>query len=447
MSIRLAIYQRENRPFDGLCAQLQCAGYDVFERFTESAFLDLLDEQGVDILLLDADAERTESLLDEIKASPERYTQRIMLIAEQETTLPEHLSADLHSDDIIVLPILRDDLRSRVRAIARFTSIAAESERRCRALADFGITARPNDRPASAAGDRAQILLVGPIGDQQVSLVDMLCSMATFTYAETPDQALQQLRQGRVDVTIVSSDLPQSAIRQLCREAEAIKGLADLPVLISGNPECWPNAAVASRNENIGSLRPPFQAAGLQRRIQMMARQHHLKRQLRGVLAEGVHASTVDNLTGLYSHGFLHHYLECSLEQSRERDAVLSVATCTISGLANVNDMLGYAAGDHVIGQIGKALATSCRAQDLVARSGSTRFCIVLSDTSETEARTVCERVTKILEGTVGQSSGNRLAHIHLTIGMAETVAGDTAETLIKRAFQQPTVVALREAS
>ena len=445
MSIRLAIYQRENRPFDGLCSQLQCAGYDVFERFTGSAFLDLFDEQDVDILLLDANAERTGSLLDKIKGSPARSKQQIMLIAEHGSVLPEHLSADQRIDDILVLPILRDDLRSRVRAIARLSSVTAEAERRCQALVDFGITTLPKDRLASASSDRVRILHIGPIGDQQLSLVGMLSNMATFTYAETPDQAMQQLQQDEIDVVIVNSDLPQSSFCLLCRETEAANGLTDLPILVSGDLERWPYAAMGHGTDNIGSLRTPFHAASLQRRIQVMARQHHIKRQLRGVLAGGGYASTIDHLTGLYSHGFLHHYLERSLEQCQDRETVLSIATCTIFGLSNVNEMLGYAAGDHVIGQIAKALASSCRAQDLVARVAGTRFCIVLSDTLETEARAVCERITKMMEGAIGQSNSSRLAH--LTIGMTEAIASDTAKTLVERAFQQPAVIAMREAS
>jgi diguanylate cyclase (GGDEF)-like protein len=109
--------------------------------------------------------------------------------------------------------------------------------------------------------------------------------------------------------------------------------------------------------------------------------------------------------------------------------------------------MLGYPVGDRLIAQLGKALASSCRAQDLVARACGAGFGVVLNDTSQSEARVVCRRVSEMLEEIVDQSGSNRLSHVHLTIGMAERNADDTAKTLIGRAFQQPELVALRRAS
>lgn len=446
MPIRLAVYQRENRPLDGLCAELQCAGYDVFERYTESAMLDLFRDSDVDALLLDAGANRTAPLLESIKASADTANLPVMLIAEDNPALLEHMALDVDVDDVIILPIPRDDLRSRVRNVARLASMTAELERRLNTLSDFGIN-RQNDRSEPTTVERVQLLLVGPIGDDQVPLIDMLGDTATFTYAATTDHAWHQLRQSYVDMIVVTSEAAPGDIRELCRRVKATRSLTDLPILIADDAHSSPTIETICRDENVDLIRAPVQPLIMKKRLQVMVHQHRLKRQLRGMMAAGPYVSTVDNLTGLYNRGFLYHYLERCLEENRERGGTLSVATCTISGLAKVNDMLGYPVGDQLISQLGKALASSCRAQDLVARSRGASFCVILGDTSENEARVVCQRVTEILEEIVDQSGGNRLSHIHLTIGMAERTPDDTAETLIDRAFQQPSVIALRHAS
>lgn len=164
-------------------------------------------------------------------------------------------------------------------------------------------------------------------------------------------------------------------------------------------------------------------------------------------MTNGLYALTVDHLTGLYSRGYICTYLDQSIQESRVRGIPLSVATCTISGLADVNATLGYPVGDRLIAQLGRALARSCRAQDLVARVHGASFGVVLNDTSESEAQAVCERVAKILEEIAEQTRDHRLSHVQLTIGVAEVTASDGAETLIERALQQPSTVALRRAS
>ena len=446
MSIRLVVYQRDKRPLDGLCAQLQCAGYDVFERYTEDALLDIANDVDVDVLLLDADANRTGPLLEKIRERSDTCHLPIMLIAEENSAFLDGVAADVPVDDVIILPIPRDDLRARVRSVARLATMTTELERRQRTLADFGIAGQ-TDRSRSAAIERVQILLVGPMGDEQIALIELLDGTATFTYATTTDHAWHQLCQSYVDMIVVTSKVIPGEIRELCRRVKATRTLTDLPILIFDDIKSSPMTEAMSRDENVDLLRAPFQPVAMRKRLDVLVRQHRLKHQLRGMMADGLYASTVDNLTGLYGRGFLYHHLDRSMQESRERGAPLSVATCSISGLANVNDMLGYPIGDQLIGQLGRALASSCRAQDLVARVRGTSFCMVLSDTSESEAHVVCRRVAEILREIIVQSDGHRLSHIDLTIGLAELMANDTAETFINQALHQPTTIALRHAS
>jgi len=446
MPVRLVIYQRECRPLDGLCAQLQCAGYDIVERYTEAAVLESVSHRHADALLLDSGAEKTEILLERIGAFPTGCSLPIMLIAEESSVSLNQMAADPNIDDVIFLPILRDDLRSRVRNLARLTSMEVELERRLKTFSDFRIS-RHDLQSGTAANEQSQILLVGPMDDEQVSLIEMLAGTATFTYATTSVHAWHQLSQSYVDMVIVTNKVAPNEVEGLCRRVRANVNLSDLPILIldgSTNPN---EIETVCRDLQVDYLRVPFQPIVTKKRLQVMGNRRRLKDQLRGLVVDGLYAPTVDNLTKLYSRGFLYHYLERSIEESRERSAPLSAATCTISGLANVNATLGYPAGDQLISQLARALASSCRAQDLVARSHGSSFCVILNDTSEREASKVCERMAGNLEQIVDQMEGHRLCHISLTIGMAEMTANDKPETLIERALQQPKTVALRQAS
>lgn len=443
MSIRLAVYQRDDRPLDGLCAQLQCAGYDVFERYTEDAILDVIDRLDVDAVLLDADAGKSASVLQAIRDDAHSCRLPVMLIVEEPSDALGDLTAGV--DDVIVLPILRDDLRSRVRNVARLASMTAELERRRETLVDFGIKTQLN-LPVSSI-ERIQILLVGPMGDHQVAMIDMLDDSATFTYAATVDHAWHQLRQSYVDLIAVTGKMAIEETRSLYRKIRTTMGLIDLPVLLFESDGNVKLVEALGRDENVDLMRTPSQPVVTRKRLEVLIRQHRLKHQLRGIMNVGEYLPTVDNLTGLYARGFLCHHLDCCIQESRERGEPLSVATCTIRGLDSVNNILGYPAGDRLISQIGRVLSCGCRAQDLVARAGGASFCLVLNDTSEFEARTVCKRIAGLLDDAVDQGGGNRIAHVSLNFGIAELAGNDSAVTLIDRALHQTHSATLRQAS
>ena len=449
MSVRLALYQRESRPLEGLCAQLQCAGHHVFECHTEGTALELINDSDIDVLLLDADAEQTKVLLERVRTSATVCNLPMMLIAEKNSTALSEFAADAGIDDVIILPILRDDLRTRVRNLARLNALMVEFERRLKTFSDFGIT-KQDHQMETTANKQFQVLLVGSMDEREISLIDMLGETATFTYAATTDHAWHQLLQSYVDAVIVTNKVATSDIRGLCRRARASVNLSDLPILVGDiGDDLRKQAEIGTicHEFNVDHLRAPYQPVVTRKRLRAMIRRHRLKSRLRGLMTDDLYSSTVDNLTGLYGRGFLYAYLEQSIQESRARGFPLSVATCAISGLADVNATLGYPAGDQLIGQLGRALARGCRAQDLIARVRGASFGVVLKNMSESEARTVCERLARILEEITKQSQDYRLSHVHLTIGLAEMTANDGAETLIERALQQPSTVALCKAS
>ncbi len=439
MSIRLAVYSHESRPLDGLVAQLQCAGYDVFERYTPPAYRDLIAEQAIDVLIIDARVEGSLALIEGLS----EQDRRILLVWQEGTPLPDTLPAGV--DDVIMLPVPRHDLPSRIRNLARFGSMKDEAARRRQALLDFNPSATTTSE-APPQAKQAQILLVGAITDEHITLIDALNEIATFAYAETSEHALQVLDQGRVDLVFVGSSLPSQAFKQLCDFTRKSTNLADTPFILSENLNDLDDGALFLQSDQFNLLRMPFYPAGLRRRIEGITAQYRLRRQLRALPSKHRHGSTIDSLTGLYSHGFLYHYLDNSLAACRARGLTLSVTTCTIKGLGDVNEMLGYPSGDRLISDLTAALARSCRAQDLVARIQGNSFCIVLADATEHEARIVCQRTTAILRSIVAENR-YRLFHVNLAVGIAEASHEDEAKTLIERALCQPQLTILSQAS
>lgn len=107
--------------------------------------------------------------------------------------------------------------------------------------------------------------------------------------------------------------------------------------------------------------------------------------ELQGRLAaEAVH----DPLTQLFNRRYLDSVLPALLAGANRRAAPLSLALVDLDHFKGVNDRHGHLAGDRVLMQIGRVLATSLRPADVLCRYGGEEFCVVLPDTDADGART-----------------------------------------------------------
>ena len=83
-----------------------------------------------------------------------------------------------------------------------------------------------------------------------------------------------------------------------------------------------------------------------------------------------------------------------------------------------INDSLGHAAGDLVLGEVGERLKTCLRAADTGARLGGDEFAILLEDSTDgIEATEVAARILTALEGAFQLE--NKEVFVRASIGIA----------------------------
>jgi diguanylate cyclase (GGDEF)-like protein len=191
-------------------------------------------------------------------------------------------------------------------------------------------------------------------------------------------------------------------------------------------------------------LLQPFHPEVVRLRVNGWVRQQRLRRRLRGDLGDGAAPPTTDRLTRLYGHGFLHGYVDHLIAAGP--NPPLAVIGFAIAKMGRINQTFGYAAGDRVLAQVGALLARAGRADDLPARFGDDRFCIVVNGAGGHEARTVADRVAAVVTQTPFAVGGERIG-IELRTGVAQLTHGDDAGSLIARAFDRMQMFGLRQAS
>ena len=147
--------------------------------------------------------------------------------------------------------------------------------------------------------------------------------------------------------------------------------------------------------------------------------------------AEAQKLAKTDPLTGLANRRATIGWLESMMTCSLEIDEPLAVLMFDIDHFKRINDTYGHQTGDEVLCKVAEIARTEIRAEDLVGRVGGEEFVCILSGVDEREARALAERVCRtIAQGT--KRAGCPAATI--SVGLALLRAGDTVETLLRRA-------------
>ena len=438
----LTILQGPGQPLELVCASLKNWGCRLTLCTMGEEVFTALTTTRTDLVLIDMGAPDSMPLMAEIKADPEtRHLPLIAATMDDPAAVAAYALA-LGADDIFALPIEDTELFARIRGLSRLATLEIELRRREQVQAAFGGGAWRPGRGVPAI-DRIGILLIGPAGGDQVQVMSALGGAATAAYAETGDAALERLRRGDLDVAVITAARDTAEGQQLCAAIRSDPQLFDLPVLMVGRPENFSDRTTPFRWGVSDVLFQPFHPEILRLRVNGWVRQQRLRRRLRGDLGDGVVAPTTDRLTRLYGHGFVHGYVNQLIRHGAE----LAVISFAVVKMERINQAYGYAAGDRVLAQLGAVLARAGRAEDLPARYGGDRFCIVINGVSAQDARAIGERIAALVTQTAFDIGDGQAIGVELRTGVSVLGSGDHAGSLIDRAFDRMQAFGFRQAS
>ncbi len=130
--------------------------------------------------------------------------------------------------------------------------------------------------------------------------------------------------------------------------------------------------------------------------------------------------AVTDSLTGLLNRGAIMTTFANEAIAARKRNAALCVAIVDLDHFKRINDTLGHLAGDEVLREAARRLASAVRASDFVGRYGGEEFLIIFRDVEKEFGRERCEAIRK----TVCESPirfGRHELSITTSIGVAWT--------------------------
>lgn len=163
-----------------------------------------------------------------------------------------------------------------------------------------------------------------------------------------------------------------------------------------------------------------------------------LKAQLTAERAKNAELETrvdEDPLTGLLNRrGFL-KLLERALAYARRYRANAALLFLDLDGFKAVNDEHGHAAGDWVLGRVGRMIAGAVRASDVAGRVGGDEFTVILWNLDEAQARAKARALEVLIAGSDFSQNGQHYA-LGLSAGFTMLEDSDTSEAVLARADQ-----------
>lgn len=141
-----------------------------------------------------------------------------------------------------------------------------------------------------------------------------------------------------------------------------------------------------------------------------------------------------DGLTGLYNRTYFQQELDRVVDRARRTGRRYSLLYIDLDNFKFVNDTLGHAAGDRLLGEISKELLKRARKSDLVARFGGDEFTVLLYDIDPKLSVEVAESFHKKVSDYVFVHGGEAI-QVGCSIGAVVIGAESTsAEEALSRA-------------
>jgi len=141
------------------------------------------------------------------------------------------------------------------------------------------------------------------------------------------------------------------------------------------------------------------------------------------------HQAFHDSLTGLPNRAMFGDRVAQALEGGSE----VAVMFVDLDRFKNINDSFGHTYGDKVLVAAARRIKGCVRRRDVAARLGGDEFAVLVQDARPERLTALADRILQKLRGTP-MRFGELQVTVGASVGIARSVPGDTADTLLRNA-------------
>lgn len=163
--------------------------------------------------------------------------------------------------------------------------------------------------------------------------------------------------------------------------------------------------------------------------VLLMLNSERLEAELRAARRDIEVLARTDSLTGLWNRRHFEDTVEAEISRARRDGTPLALLAVDADHFKRINDDHGHHAGDAVLRDLARLLASSTRPTDLICRWGGEEFMVLAPDTGSAEAAAMAEQVRLAVAGhdfgTVGGMT--------ISVGAGELLPDESAEAWVRR--------------
>jgi diguanylate cyclase len=157
---------------------------------------------------------------------------------------------------------------------------------------------------------------------------------------------------------------------------------------------------------------------------------------LQDKLAESRREALTDALTGITNRAGFDKSLVHHAERAVDKNTPLSLVMCDIDHFKKFNDTYGHQLGDQVLRLVGSVMRDGLKGRDVPCRYGGEEFGLILPETSSSAAAKASDIIRQAISAKriVRKSTGEEIARVTMSFGVAQLRPGESPASLIERA-------------
>ncbi len=415
-------------------AKLTREYYDVFSAANGQDALVSARENNPDIVLLDVMMPGMDGfeVCRQMKADPAISHIPVVMVTALSDPQDRVQGLEAGADDFLTKPVNDVALFARVRSLVRLKTMSDELRLRQETSTSFGVVDSASIAEPLDLAD-ASVLVVEDSPADSHNLENALSGSYRVEVVKDGSQAMARARDANFDLIVVSLGISSGDPLRLCSHIRTTEETRQVPVLILVEEEDTDRLATGLELGVNDYLVRPIDQNELLARARTQVRRKRYQDELRANYQKSMSMAMTDSLTGLFNRRYAMTHLEAHLERSRAQP--VSLMMLDIDHFKSINDTYGHPVGDEVLVELSARIGRYVRGIDLAARLGGEEFVVVLPETDEEFAAHVAERLRRnIADEPFSIAVDPSKLDVTCSIGVAQSVEGDTPDDLLKRA-------------
>ena len=434
MTARILVVDDIRTNIKVLEAKLTSEYYEVIAASNGPEALDAAVSQKPDLILLDVMMPGMDGfeVCRRLKANPDTAHVPVIMVTALGDPEDRVQGLSAGADDFLTKPVDDTSMFARVRSLLRVKLMLDELRMRERTSASLGVISPPvpslNEDYAAA-----QILLVEDNPRDQVRLQRMIEGQFRTEMTADGMDALNRARRTEYDSVVVSLSLQNPDGLRLCSQFRTTEETRNVPILLLVGPDDQKQLVKGLEIGVTDYVVRPIDRNEFIARLRAQVRRKRYQDRLRLHYQQSMEMAVTDPLTGLYNRRYMASHLATLLAQSASQHGT-AVAILDLDHFKQVNDTHGHPAGDDVLREVGNRIVRNIRGIDMACRYGGEEFVVLMPDTDLESSEVVANRLLNAIGGKPIQTRSAGELTVTCSIGCTSSIAGDTADSLLKRA-------------